>query len=84
MGGKFERQENELIKSLSKSFPMLKIVIALTHCVNKPMGSELADYIYSETGNKPVCVLAKDFVAGEDIIVPAFGVNELVEEVRSM
>lgn len=82
--GKFGKQEKELIKSLSEDFSMLKIVIALTHCVNKSMGHELADYIYNETGNKSVCVLAKDFVAGENIIVPAFGVGELVEEVRSM
>lgn len=82
--GKFEKVESEFIKSLSKSFPMLKIVIALTHCVNKSMGRELADYIYNETGNKPICVLAKDFVADEDITVLSFGVDDLVWEVRSM
>lgn len=82
--GQFGKQESELIKSLAKSFPELKIVIALTHCINKSMGRELVDYIYKETGNKPICVLAKRFVAGENITVSAFGVDDLVEEVRSM
>ncbi len=82
--GKFEKKESEFIKSLSNSFPMLKIAIALTHCVNKSMGHKLVNYIYNETGNKPICVLAKNFVASGDITVSAFGVDDLVEEVRSM
>ncbi|MDE5933538.1 MAG: hypothetical protein K2H40_13810 [Lachnospiraceae bacterium] len=84
LAGKFEKQESGFIKSLSKSFPMLKIAIALTSCVNKSMERKLADYICNETGNRPVCLLAKNFVAGEDITVSAFGVDDLVEEVRSM
>ena len=82
--GIFGKQESEFIKSLSKSFPTLKIAIALTYCVSKSMGRELADYIYQETGKKPICVLAKDFAADEGITVTAFGVDDLVEEVRSM
>ena len=82
--GKFEKQEIEFIKSLSDSFPTLKIAIALTYCVNKFMASKLADDIYNETGKKPICILAKNVVVREDITVSAFGVDDLVEEVRSM
>ena len=48
------------------------------------MASKLADDIYNETGKKPICILAKNVVVREDIIVSAFGVDDLVEEVRSM
>lgn len=83
LSGKFEQFESELIKSLSESFPMHHIVIALTTCINKSADREIADYIYNTTGKKPICVLAKDFVADNDITISAFGIEDLMEEVRS-
>lgn len=83
-GGKFEEYERNLIKSLSVSFSSLRIVVALTNCVNKSMGKDLADLICKQTGRRPVCVLAKDFEIAENMTVSAFGVDELVEEIRTL
>lgn len=83
-GGIFEEYERKLVKSLSASFSSLRIVVALTNCINKSISKDLADLVCKETGRKPVCVLAKDFEIAENMTVSAFGVEELVEEIRSL
>lgn len=82
--GKFESAESEAIKSISEDFPMLCVSVALTNCINKVSDKELADFIFKETGKKPICLLAKDCDLDGGITRSAYGVDELVDDVRSL
>lgn len=77
-GGRFEAYEAGIINRL-KNNPRVKISVALTRCVSRKTSRELSGVIHTQTGIKPICLLSED-VNTDAGTVPAFGINELLEE----
>lgn len=74
---RFESYEADLIKQLSNEFE-IPFVIVLTKCISKKNG-ELAKEIKNKMPNMPIRrILAADYELNDDVIIKAFGIDELI------
>lgn len=75
---RFEEKESEFIDELAYTYE-IPFVIVLTRAHSKKKTTEFINKIPDEYSFCKISpVLAEDFIAGDDIVIPAFGVNNLL------
>lgn len=77
-GGRIEEMEIDFINDLGKIIPL---IVVLTQSIGDN-GKKLADYIrgLDITAKAVIPVLSEDYKISDDIILPSFGLRELLEE----
>lgn len=77
-GGRIEEMEIDFINDLGRIIPL---IVVLTQSIGDN-GKKLADYIrgLDITAKAVIPVLSKDYKISDDIILPSFGLRELLEE----
>lgn len=76
--GRIEEMEIDFINDLGKAIPL---IVVLTQTIGKN-GQELAEYIkkLDLTAKAVIPILSEDYEISDEIIIPAFGLKELLEE----
>lgn len=77
-GGRIEEMEIDFINDLGKIIPL---IVVLTQSI-ADNGKKLADYIrgLDITAKAVIPILSEDYKISDDIILPSFGLRELLEE----